>query len=192
MENQLIIFAKNPVLGKVKTRLAATVGNEKALAIYKELLNHTCDISSKANAKKTVFYSDAIEKEDLWSKADFNQSLQNGEDLGARMSNAFKEVFSECDGKVIIIGTDCKELSTEIIDQAFNALQYVDIVLGPALDGGYYLIGMKSLEEVLFTNIDWSTSAVLEQTVGKINTQKLSFLLLKVLSDIDTEEDLKR
>jgi uncharacterized protein len=129
MENQLIVFAKNPVLGKVKTRLAATVGNEKALAVYKELLDHTCDISSTANAKKTVFYSGTIEKDDLWSKASYRQAVQNGEDLGARMSNAFKRVFNESNSKVIIIGTDCKELSTEIIDQAFNALDYVDIVL---------------------------------------------------------------
>lgn len=192
MNNQLIIFAKNPVLGKVKTRLAATLGNEKALEVYKELLAHTCDISSKVNAQKVVFYSDFIEKDDLWGKADFDQAIQNGEDLGKRMSNAFKEVFNTFDGKVIIIGTDCKELSTEIIDQAFNALEFVDIVLGPALDGGYYLIGMKSLNENLFENIAWSTSTVLEQTVGQINTRKLSFLLLKALSDIDTEEDLKR
>ena len=192
MENQLIIFAKNPVLGKVKTRLSATIGDEKALDVYKELLDHTCAIASKAKGDKIVYYSDFVNNDDLWKRANFTQALQHGDDLGQRMSNAFKEAFKSFKGKVVIIGTDCKELSTEIIDQAFSGLEYADIVIGPALDGGYYLIGMKSLEEELFKNIEWSTSAVLEQTIDKVDTKRLSFLLLKTLSDIDNEEDLTR
>ncbi|MFT6747867.1 MAG: rSAM/selenodomain-associated transferase 1 [Glaciecola sp.] len=190
MDNQLVIFAKNPVLGKVKTRLAATVGNEKALEVYKELLSYTCNISCKVNAEKTVFYSDIIEESDLWDKAGFNQAIQLGENLGQRMFTALKNTLK--DNKVVIIGTDCKELTSDIVDQAFKALDFVDVVIGPALDGGYYLIGMKSLEENLFTDIPWSTSGVLEQTVSKMNKNQLSFLLLKTLSDIDTEEDLNR
>jgi len=192
MKNQLIIFAKNPVLGKVKTRLASTIGDKKALEVYKELLDHTCSIASKVDVEKKVYYSDFINNDDLWNNANFEQELQHGNDLGKRMSNAFKETFKSFNGKVVVIGTDCKELSTEIIDQAFSGLEYADIVIGPALDGGYYLIGMKSLEEKIFENIDWSTSAVLEQTIDKIDTKRLSFLLLKTLSDIDNEHDLKR
>jgi len=190
MSNQLIIFAKNPELGKVKTRLAATIGDAKALEVYKELLSYTCDISSKTNTEKVVFYSNKIEQGDLWDDAGFEQAVQQGEDLGERMANAIENKFN--DNKVVIIGTDCKELTADIIDQAFKTLDFVDVVIGPAQDGGYYLIGMKSLELNLFENIHWSTSQVLDETIGKINTRKLSFLLLKTLSDIDTEEDLKK
>ncbi|MFT6716417.1 MAG: rSAM/selenodomain-associated transferase 1 [Saprospiraceae bacterium] len=191
MDNQLIIFAKNPVLGKVKTRLAATVGNQKALEIYKELLAYTCAICSKANANKFVFYSDFIDEQDLWNETKHKKKLQWGNDLGKRMANAFEETLNN-DSKAIIIGTDCKELTPEIINQAFGALEYVDVVLGPAVDGGYYLIGMKNLNMNLFNDISWSTSQVLDQTINKMNKEKLSYLLLKTLSDIDTEEDLKR
>lgn len=191
MTNHLIIFAKNPVLGKVKTRLAATIGDEKALNVYKELLQHTHDISSKVKANKVVFYSDFVKNQDLWDQAKYIKKLQKGDDLGARMSDAFERTLAE-NRKVIVIGTDCKELTPEILTQAFDTLNYVDVVIGPALDGGYYLIGMKNREEALFQNINWSTSYVLEQTIRKINTQKLSYVLLKTLSDIDTEEDLKK
>lgn len=191
MNNHLIIFAKNPVLGKVKTRLAATVGDEKALSVYRELLQHTCDVSAQVDANKLVFYSDFINNKDLWDQPNYIKKLQKEGDLGTRMSDAFENTLKE-NTKVIIIGTDCKELTPDILSQAFNTLNYVDVVIGPAFDGGYYLIGMKTMEESLFQGIDWSTSSVLEQTVNKLNRQKLSYVLLKTLSDIDTEEDLKK
>lgn len=191
-KDTLIIFVKNPELGKVKTRLAATLGEKKALKIYQQLLGHTCDISSKVTANKTVFYSSFIPEHDIWTDAGFEQAKQYGKDLGEKMLNAFENKFQNSHRKVVIIGSDCNELSTPIIEQAFSALDFVDIVIGPALDGGYYLLGMKELNKNLFQNIPWSTESVLEETVGRINTQKLSFLLLKTLSDIDTEEDLNR
>lgn len=190
MNNHLIIFAKNPVLGKAKTRLATTIGKEKALLVYKELLVHSCNISSKTSAAKTVFYSDFMEKGDLWSKAGFMQSIQKGSGLGERMTIAFEETLNK--NKVIIIGTDCKELNTQILDDAFEQLEHHDFVIGPALDGGYYLLGMKKLEKDLFLDIDWSTSTVFSKTLDVIKNKKSSYYLLPTLSDIDTAEDLKR
>lgn len=195
MKKQLIIFAKNPIKGKVKTRLAATIGEEKALRIYEDLLEYTCEIVTPVDAKKTVYYSDYIAQDDLWNNSFFDKKQQNGADLGERMNNAVQESFLTQNENTIIIGTDCRELDSETINKAFNSLTYVDVVLGPAFDGGYYLIGVKKANEELnhelFEGIDWSTSKVLEQTIAKIDKKKLSYILLKTLSDIDTEDDLK-
>jgi uncharacterized protein len=189
MNNQLIIFAKNPILGQVKTRLAATVGNKKALEVYQQLLAHTNKISASINAKKSVYYSEFIEQEDQWKSSIYDKKLQEGDDLGVRMKNAFQQHPKR---KAVLIGTDCPGLSATIIDQAFEALSFVDVVIGPAEDGGYYLIGMNQLEESLFQDVTWSSSEVLNETVNKINKKKLSFLLLKTLSDVDTEKDLNQ
>ncbi len=190
--NHLLVFAKNPVLGKAKTRLAATIGKEKALEIYKELLEYTCSVAKEISSEKTVYYSDYLEENDLWVKAKFNQKTQTGTDLGSRMLGAFQTEFTAAkkEQSIVLIGTDCKELDSKVIEQAFNALKFTDLVVGPAKDGGYYLIGMKSAHVELFSNVDWSTDAVLEQTIGKANGLKLSYMLLKELSDIDTEADL--
>lgn len=189
-QNHLIVLAKNPVLGKVKTRLAATIGKEKAIKIYQELLRYTCDICSKVNGEKTVFYSDFIPKKDIWTAACFNQSLQKGTNLGERMQKAFATIFEKGTNKVVIIGTDCMEINTEIINEAFEKLTHHDIVLGPALDGGYYLLGMNKRHDTLFENINWSTETVLKETVSAIENQDLSFTFLPVLNDIDEEKDL--
>ncbi|MDW5287946.1 TIGR04282 family arsenosugar biosynthesis glycosyltransferase [Formosa sp. PL04] len=185
----LIIFARNPELGKCKTRLAKTIGDENALDIYRTLLQHTAKISEGVNADKFVFYSEHIHKNDTWDDNNFRKKLQQGEDLGERMHHAFSDLFQNNYQKIIIIGSDILDLTTEIINDAFNKLEYHDVVIGPALDGGYYLLGIKTLQRDLFENKSWGTATVLEDTLKNLTNK--SVYLLEELNDIDTFEDIK-
>lgn len=192
MAQSLIIFAKNLVHGRVKTRLAAGIGNEAALDIYKELLNHTQAVTRALPVLKTVFYSDFIEASDIWEAHGYQKQLQQGVDLGERMSNAFRYCFRNGRNETAIIGTDCFELTEARICEAFAHLKSNDIIIGPARDGGYYLLAMKQFHPELFENISWSTDQVFNQTLLVCNNLNLSVGLLPVLADIDQEEDLKR
>ena len=192
MKKAVLIFAKNPVAGKVKTRIAATMGDKIALSVYQQLLNHTFNITSYLPVDKIVFYSDYVEENDLWSSGAYDKKVQNGEDLGRRMENAFADAFVEGNEEVIIIGTDCAELSAEIIMKGFAHLRKYDVIIGPATDGGYYLLGMNKLHPGLFRDIDWSTDKVLEQTISVCRQNKIDFHLLPELSDIDNEADLRK
>lgn len=185
----LIVFAKNPDLGKVKTRLAATVGNEKALAIYHLLLSHTREISHNLPVDKAVFYSDYIDKEDKWENNTYLKYLQEGGDLGKRMLNAAKKGFEMDYSNICIIGTDNLEITEEIIATGFDALLNNDAVIGPAFDGGYYLLGMKKLYVELFENKQWSTESVFESSIADFKRASLTYFTLPTLHDIDTEED---
>jgi uncharacterized protein len=187
-ERGLIIFIKNKEKGKVKTRLAATVGDDEALNIYEQLLDITEAISKKTEATRYVYYSSHIEDHDDWKAPFFNKKTQQGSDLGARMSHAFEEVLLQHE-HVVIIGSDCAALTPEILHEAFDSLKRHDIVIGPALDGGYYLLGMKKIHSSLFENIVWSTETVLQETLAQAQTLNLSVHQLRALSDIDNEDD---
>jgi uncharacterized protein len=189
MARKLLIFIKNPRIGRVKTRLAATVGDEKALQFYKKLLDYTRQISEKITAERIVFYADFVEKKDEWSSEFFEKKQQFGDDLGERMANAFKDSATQADFKTIIIGSDCANLTVEILENAFLSLENNDFVVGPAFDGGYYLLGMRGFEPSIFSEIDWSTSQVLSQTLLKMAQKTCSIHILPMLSDIDTEAD---
>ena len=189
MKEALIIFVKNPVIGKVKTRLAAKVGDEKALQIYLQLLEHTRSIVTSVVADKFIFYSDTHDNNDLWPNTIFNKKKQYGNNLGEKMLNAFNEIFETDYEKVSIIGSDCLELTAAIINQGFKDLESADVVIGPATDGGYYFLGMKKINPLLFDDIDWSTSKVFEQTIAVCNNEQLTYSLLPILNDIDEETD---
>jgi uncharacterized protein len=189
MKNALIIFVRKPEAGKVKTRLAATLGDEKALDIYRQLLQHTFNVASETVADKFVFYAGEIESHDLWNAEGFYKRLQSDQDLGHKMKTAFEEIFREDYKKVVIIGSDCFELTADMIAEAFVALDKTDMVIGPANDGGYYLLGMKELRASLFENKQWSTESVFGDTVGDFKNYGLSFTTLALLTDVDTEED---
>jgi hypothetical protein len=189
MKQALIIFAKNELYGRVKTRLAATTGHEMAMAVYQKLSQHTCDISKNLPVQKWIYYSDYVEPNDRWSQALFGKKVQQGGDLGERMCHAFEEVFKAGAEEVVIVGTDCAELTPEVVMKAFDYLQFYDVVFGPAKDGGYYLIAMKKPCTKLFENISWSTNAVLSKSLSICKEELLSVQLLQELSDIDTEED---
>ena len=189
-EKALIIFAKNPEIGKVKTRLALTLGNEQALSIYKELLEQTVANTSSLPFKKFVFYSDYIEQSDIWPNEWYSKELQIGYDLGERMKNAFAALFEKGFTDVVIIGTDCPSLTQEIVCTAFHNLKDHDVVMGPAEDGGYYLLGIKKNQPSLFENIKWSTETVLKETIKKCGELNWNHYLLPVLNDVDEEKDL--
>lgn len=189
-KNAIILFTKNPELGKVKTRLARTIGDDNALAVYKKLLIHTRTIVSPLKADKFVFYSNEITLDDDWSNDDFIKKVQSGDDLGERMSYAFQSVFKLGYQNICIIGSDCYELNTAIIDTAFEHLNKNDVVIGPTFDGGYYLLGMKTFYADFFENKVWSTETVYEDTISNFKSLNLSNAILTKLTDIDEEKDL--
>lgn len=186
---QLIVFVKNAEPGRVKTRLAATIGNKKALEIYHGLLAYTIAQTQELTISKKVFYSPSIIKDDQWAKAGFDQALQSFGQLGNRMSDAFKQAFQDGYRSAAIIGSDCPELTTKILNQAFEALETHDVVMGPAEDGGYYLLGMSSFQPELFQHKQWSSNSVGPDTQADCLRLGLSLALLPTLSDIDYEED---
>ena len=186
-EDALIIFIKNPQIGKVKTRIAKGSDDETALRIYKRLLDHTHTITQRVKATKYLFYSDFIE-EDQWSEKIYTKALQRGANLGERMLEAFIEAL--CYHKrVTIIGSDCIYLNSEHISKAFEELKSNDCVIGPSKDGGYYLLGMTSLHKDLFLNIPWSSGKELQKTLDVAQSLSLQVSSLEELNDIDHIED---
>jgi uncharacterized protein len=189
-QQAIILFVRAPVLGKVKTRLAATMGNEKALAVYRLLLAHTYALVQDGAIPVYVYYADEVVQDDLWQGHFIVKKQQQGGDLGERMKNAFDEVFALSHQKVIIIGSDCYELTEAIIMDAFSALEKNDAVIGPAADGGYYLLGLRRMIPAVFENIAWSTATVKDDTVQVLAQNNIAFSLLPTLRDVDEEKDL--
>ncbi|WP_298754701.1 TIGR04282 family arsenosugar biosynthesis glycosyltransferase [uncultured Psychroserpens sp.] len=188
-KNALIVFTRNPELGKCKTRLAKTLGDQSALDIYKYLLQHTANVAKGVQVDRYVFYSVDINYDDIWSHNFFSKKLQKGENLGERMDNAFKELLDSGYEKLVIIGSDLLDLNETIIEEAFVKLNLHDVVIGPAKDGGYYLLGMKTQHSKLFKNKDWGTETVRQDTLKDL--QNSNVYLLKELNDIDTFDDMK-
>ncbi|MDA9334682.1 TIGR04282 family arsenosugar biosynthesis glycosyltransferase [Flavobacteriaceae bacterium] len=188
-KNIIIIFVRNPELGKVKTRLSKTIGKEDALKIYRILLEHTESVLRKISSDKVVYYSEEIQKNDLWDASIYQKKLQKGTDLGARMQMAFETAFKDSYEKVVIVGSDLFDLKPIHIEKAFEALENHDVVLGPSLDGGYYLLGMTKRHPFLFKNKQWGTDSVLESTLKDLKEHNVT--LLEALNDIDTFEDLQ-
>ena len=188
-KNLLLIFTRNPELGKCKTRLAATVGNQTALDIYKFLLNHTVALTTNLTIEKQVWYSEDIWNDDIWDNTIFDKKLQKGENLGERMAHAFQEGFEKGFKKIVIIGSDMYDLNQEALENAFISMNNSDFVLGPATDGGYYLLGMKKWNPKLFKNKDWGQNTVLEDTLNDLKHEKVK--LLDVKNDVDVYEDIE-
>ena len=189
-KNLLIIFTRNPELGKVKTRLAKDVGDKNALSIYKTLLQKTEQTVSNTICDKVIYYSECVITSDIWDDNIYRKYKQEGRNLGERMFNSFTHAFNHNYEKVLIIGSDLYHLKAQHIDKAFDALDKHDFVLGPAHDGGYYLLGMKSLYSSVFKNKIWGTSTVFVETMNDLKYH--SVYLLEALNDIDVYDDLKR
>ncbi|WP_298997166.1 TIGR04282 family arsenosugar biosynthesis glycosyltransferase [uncultured Tenacibaculum sp.] len=188
-KNLLLIFTRNPELGKVKTRLAKTIGDEAALDIYKFLLEHTKQVTQNLSCNKAVYYSVKVRENDIWDASVYQKHLQDGNDLGIRMHNAFQQAFSTGYKKVVIIGSDLPELTSEHINVAYEKLNSNDVVMGPAEDGGYYLLGMKKLHANIFQHKDWGTSTVRKDTLNDLQNE--SVFLLETLNDVDVFDDIK-
>lgn len=188
--NALIIFTRNPDLGKVKTRLASTIGDEKALEIYKELLLHTMETTKNIDGDVFVLYDKKIEENDIWPNETYHKFVQSGEDLGEKMQNAFQKLFDLKYQNCIIIGSDLFDLNEKLISDAFQILDLNDVVIGPAEDGGYYLLGLKKIIPEIFKNKKWGTSSVFKDTIKDLENLKIEYT--KKLNDIDTFEDLEK
>lgn len=184
----LITFTRNPELGKVKSRLAKGIGEKAALEVYIKLLEHTERVLQKINTDKCVWYSVSVRQNDIWHDDSYQKKAQFGNDLGERMLHAFQDAFQNNYQKVIIIGSDLYDLQPKHIEEAIEALDTNDVVIGPAQDGGYYLLGMKTLHKKAFAPKNWGTETVLSDTLNDLDDQKI--LLLETLNDIDHAEDL--
>ncbi|MDX2248591.1 MAG: TIGR04282 family arsenosugar biosynthesis glycosyltransferase [Bacteroidia bacterium] len=187
----LLIFVKHPEPGKVKTRLAEGMGEKKALEIYEKLLEYTCEITRKVDAEKVIFYGNDIPLTDRWSEEGYTRMAQDGPNLGARMQEAFRWGWRQGFSKIIIIGSDCPGLTRRKLEDAFSHLDSYTTVLGPAKDGGYYLLGMNRPFPAIFQNKNWSTDTVLQDSLADLRIANRSFFLLPELSDVDTKDDLK-
>jgi len=187
----LLIFLRAPVLGKVKTRLAATLGEPEALRVYRALVQHTLREADQLNCARQLWWADDVAEEYALRHTNFSAHVQVDGDLGERMRHAFDTGFENGYSPIIIIGTDCPGITSEILHEAFVALDTHDTVIGPARDGGYYLLGLNAQLHVLFTNRSWSTATVFTSTVDDLILNKRTCQLLPELIDVDTEEDLR-
>ncbi len=191
----VLLFIKSPEKGKVKSRLAKTIGEEAALEVFKRLACDTLEKLRDGNYLfKLCFYppdSGAIIKD--WLGDSFCYAPQQGRDLGERMRGAFVEAFSDGPEKVLLVGSDIPDLSISLINEAFEALDTSNAVIGPARDGGYYLIGFNraSFLPEIFQGIAWSTDSVFYQTMKIFGKSGLTVHSLRVLSDVDTFDDLE-
>lgn len=197
---RLLVFARLPELGRVKTRLAAEIGEARALALYDAML---ADLIAGIGSS-----TPETEIEFLWPPtpaangaalrrafAHHAVAMQTGAGLGDRLSMAFSErFFFHRTDKIVAIGADDPTLPRELIDHAFALLDSCEYVVGPAADGGYYLIGCRALafDPSVFDGIDWGTSNVLRETVAKIAALQRTFALLPERYDLDTASDLER
>lgn len=187
-QNLLLIFTRNPELGKCKTRLAAVTGNEIALDIYKFLLEHTKNITKSLKASRYVYYSEAIWENDIWDNKVYDKKLQEGNDLGERLNNAFQLGFQDGFEKIMVIGSDMYDLSTTDIEHAFEQLDHHDYVIGPAEDGGYYILGCKIYNPDLFRDKVWGTETVFQDTFNNLANENIK--VLEPRNDVDTYEDI--
>jgi hypothetical protein len=183
----VIIFVKNIEHGKVKTRLAKTIGNEGAFVVYSELVKVTEKATQNLLADKCIYFSEAV-VENLWKNE--KKAIQKGHDLGERMQNAFKKGFEDGYEHVVLIGSDLPDITSNHINKGLKALEQHEVVFGPAQDGGYYLIGLSKMNNFVFNNKPWSKSHLLKKTLSELTENNITFTTLDTLNDIDTFEDL--
>jgi len=165
------------------------VGDQTALDIYKFLLGHTVSITKKLPLTKQVYYSEAIHQADIWDNSIYEKRLQEGNGLGDSMLHAFKEGFKNGYENIIIIGSDMYDITSEELMEAFTKLDNNDFVVGPAEDGGYYLLGMRKLKPSIFAHKEWGTQTVLKDTLQDLYNE--STALLEVKNDVDYFSDIK-
>lgn len=195
MENSILhVFLKNPVLGSVKTRLASDIGDAAALEVYLALVEATRSVVKKIPVAKTLWFDSFLpEKKDLgdWGSGEVSLRIQEGRNLGERMRNSFLDSFKKGYTYSVLIGSDCPELEEIHLREAFRLLGENEVVFGPALDGGYYLIALKEDFPDLFREIPWSTEKVFAESVKRAKSSGKKVGLLETLSDLDDLKDLK-
>ena len=191
---RLLIFLKYPTPGKVKTRLAASVGDQAASDMYRACTEVTLERLAVLceNSILCVDPPDAIDATRAWLGDQWTIRAQQGRTLGERLAHAIGEVFADGAQRVVTIGTDSPWLTAANIEEAFESLRASDVVIGPTEDGGYYLIGLSRSIPALFDGIAWSTSAVYQETINTARTLGLRIHTLPSGYDIDRPEDLQR
>ncbi len=192
----LVMFTRYPIPGKTKTRLIPALGPERAAEVQRQMTERTVDemVKASASCKFTAeirFSGGSRTDMTEWLGSDFEYRDQGEGDLGVRLSKAFTENFDAGADRVIVIGSDCPDVTARILVESLSRLDESDVVLGPAADGGYYLIGMRRRHIWLFEGIPWGTARVRAMTIGKLEENGIAYALLEQLSDIDTPEDLK-
>jgi uncharacterized protein len=193
--NCLIIFTRYPEAGKSKTRLIPALGADGAALLHQQMAEYTVE---QANCLQQIlavdievwFVGGDLDLMTAWLGNDLVVQQQPTGDLGDRMCAAMKSAFSKGYQAVVIVGTDCPDLDASLLAQSFRALQHHQLAIGPAIDGGYYLIGLQSLVPELFVGIHWSTATVLQETLEIADQLDLKPLLLPCLPDIDVPQDL--
>jgi rSAM/selenodomain-associated transferase 1 len=191
-EQQLIVFVKAPRPGLVKTRLADALGPARACVIYRQLLERLLECLRSLGPVELRFTpDDAFEEIQPWLAPQWRAASQDAGNLGERIERAFADAFSADAKRVAVIGSDCPDVSAQDIETAWAALRTFDVVLGPATDGGYWLIGLRGPQSLLFRNMPWSSAAVLQETLSRARTAGLRVHLLRELSDVDTVEGWK-
>ena len=182
--NLIILFSRRPTLGQVKRRLARDIGDKAALEVHQWLFRRTLEVIAQSGIKSTLYLSAQPNEE-----YDYDFKLQEGKDLGERMAKAFQHEI-DGDNRVCLIGSDCLDLSPEDLLLACEKLKKADLVLGPANDGGYYLIGLKQFYPELFKGIKWSSPEVFAETLVVASKLSLKTVLLEKRTDVDKISDL--
>ncbi|MGR3293226.1 MAG: TIGR04282 family arsenosugar biosynthesis glycosyltransferase [Candidatus Scalindua sp.] len=194
MSTSLIIFAKSPIPGKVKTRLTPHITPTEAAELYKVFIADTMSTARKLKCERvTIAYTPSNAEATFHSICgqSVNYLPQKGGNLGERMENAFKHSFDNGSKRTVIIGTDSPTLPLSCIQKAFDALKKVPVTIGPTFDGGYYLIGLSEQNDTIFDGIDWSTSRVFGQTLARIQAANKQLYVLPPWYDIDTSDNLE-
>lgn len=190
---KLLIFTRYPEPGSVKTRLIPTLGSEGASKLHSMMAKHTIkQLESLSALTEVCFTGPGIKEMQAWLGKTLSYYPQGDGNLGEKLQRAFARAFGQGEDKVVVVGTDCPDLTTAHIHRAFELLDESDLVLGPAEDGGYYLLGLNRLENNLFASIPWGTAEVLQVTLYKARLLGLKTILLEQLSDVDRPGDLRR
>lgn len=184
----VIVFVKNIKLGKVKTRLAKTIGDQGAFYVYSELVKITEQALEPLNIEKRIYFSEAVVNT-KWPSLD--KAVQQGKDLGERMKNAFSKGFEDGFERIVLIGSDLPDIKDVHIKNGLEALRTNNAVFGPAEDGGYYLIGLSKMTNYVFDNKPWSQPSLLQETLRELQENNITFSTLETLNDIDTFDDLQ-
>ncbi|HEY1584099.1 MAG TPA: TIGR04282 family arsenosugar biosynthesis glycosyltransferase [Polyangia bacterium] len=187
----IVIFARAPELGAVKTRLAKTIGNERALALYEAFVDDTCALTQGIGARRVLAVAGDVDHprvQHLCKSQRLAVEPQGDGDLGARMARAIATHVAT--GPVVVVGSDAPTLPRARLHEALDALMACDVVVGPSDDGGYYLIGARVAVPELFADVRWSTPAVLATTLERLAGRP--HVLLPPWHDVDSEEDLER
>ncbi|MCO5387646.1 MAG: TIGR04282 family arsenosugar biosynthesis glycosyltransferase [Desulfosporosinus sp.] len=187
----LILMTRVPVPGKTKTRLMPHLSAEECAGFHEACLKDIIKVQRELKKPANIFYSEKLTEKFMTMFPKESQFIsQEGDNLGERMSQAFR--ISLQDYKfTLMVGSDLPHLTVRLLQSAFEALEQHDVVLGPALDGGYYLIGLKQFIPDLFTGITWGSSEVFRQTIERVHSLGLSYRLLQTMQDLDTIEDLR-